>query len=81
MLTSCPPRLINPVPDPTPFVLITRIFFASRERFCGTGVSPVGTRAGRPCPNVVAAEGRAVLLIDIRALGFFNRHLRLVAGH
>ena len=39
--------------------LLSDDIFASSEENCGTGVSPVGTRAGRPCHNWVAAEGRS----------------------
>ena len=35
--------------------LLSSEIFAPHEENCGTGVSPVGTRAGRPCHNVGAA--------------------------
>jgi len=40
--------------------LLSGEIFASHEGNCGTGVSPVGTRARRPCHSLVAAEGSAV---------------------
>jgi len=51
--------------------LHTTGYFASREEVCGTGhncgtgVSPVGSRAGRPCHSWVAAEGRAVVVVSL----------------